>query len=1100
VVQEDRGDRNQGLLDKVDSNKVAGSAENAPKRQYLEWIPSDAGLEGVLADVPLWQGLAVSLGVPNEQVLSNNLKELGGVLSLSYWRNGKSGPLFPNNWKFLLETVKESPNLGPRTAKTIAEKVALNQSWSVKMTCSPLPNPIIPKLASNLFQEYKSFLHCYYANMKTVEDSWLNKNQLAYIKLSLIEASEDWLIKGRNELLEVCSSRGSSVRRTCHKQVLLLEDILNYNPGERGRKIALVEGAPGSGKSTTLRHLCKQYVSGHMLHEYSMVILIPLRMLPRTGCQKLTDLFIIMPSTMQSRKDELADTLSTGNDTLLLVDGWDERPRNCTILYNILKGIDLPASTVIITSRHVSAEGIYPCVNRRIEIEPFSQMQRTQFIKGYFGTNSTKCNLLERQLLDRADLSSVCSYPMILSMACFICETDGLLPSNVTDVYVRFIILSANRYLKEKQKVKDRVNSIQTMVNSQYFSNFRRVTMLALTGMKENKLVFSDNDLQCVGLEIPYHSYGFLMSISQLDGMGVEEGSHHFLHSSVQACLAAVELELLGKEHQLEFMRSCEVKVAKKSPSESYHQYLKQRDDAIFTEQQRALLDCALYDIDNNQEHRFLLFQFFAGLNKLTDQDISTHLVKILLSENCITAWYKSRLPVILFESQNKILAGSIMGSFNLTRLTIPHCDSYFLYCLGWCISQSPHTVDDITVKLSPGVSLHHLFSQYPGQNNLSHLNLMGSTDHTDLSSVNEVIKNCSKVKILRLRFSVECNEGKSQEFSLEVEETAHIVTELLHPQRLYIGAVDSPLADNLATQILLQAHKSSVKSLYVVSSSPLVLTNAVLQSSNIISLQTLLLLYDTAQKCTQLNFDDCEWDEVEQVLKDTKLRMFEILAHTPGPFCKHFMEHVCKAASKRRDKEPLTIVFDTERPPDSGAKEEECDTIEVCQFHNMESALTVFRCLVPDISHLTWMKSLSETLLSVRRQFASIVDCFVSCHGLELRAHIHSQSAKRHILKLLEVAAKEAFTTISLCTPASNKEILDGTFLPGYTMSACEEDLNIYLYLSYNGIMSSKDGEVNHFWDDISGRHQECKVHAHLEKQQSHVQRVWIVTFCLAP
>ena len=116
-----------------------------------EWIPSDAGLEGVLADVPLWQGLAVSLGVPNEQVLSNNLKELGGVLSLSYWRNGKSGPLFPNNWKFLLETVKESPNLGPRTAKTIAEKVALNQSWSVKMTCSPLPNPIIPKVQLNVF-------------------------------------------------------------------------------------------------------------------------------------------------------------------------------------------------------------------------------------------------------------------------------------------------------------------------------------------------------------------------------------------------------------------------------------------------------------------------------------------------------------------------------------------------------------------------------------------------------------------------------------------------------------------------------------------------------------------------------------------------------------------------------------------------------------------------------------------------------------------------------------------------------------------------------------------------------------------------------------
>ena len=67
--------------------------------------------------------------------------------------------------------------------------------------------------------------------------------------------------------------------------------------------------------------------------------------------------------------------------------------------------------------------------------------------------------------------------------------------------------------------------------------------------------------------------------------------------------------------------------------------------------------------------------------------------------------------------------------------------------------------------------------------------------------------------------------------------------------------------------------------------------------------------------------------------------------------------------------------MIDAIIPYSEGAKEEECDTIEVCQFHNMESALTVFRCLVPDISHLTWMKSLSETLLSVRRQVRCIIN-----------------------------------------------------------------------------------------------------------------------------
>ena len=488
---------------------------------------------------------------------------------------------------------------------------------------------------------------------------------------------------------------------------------MSYDPGEKKRKMVLVEGAPGSGKSTTARFLAKEYSAGRMFQEYELFITVPLRLLPNSGCTDLKDILVIRPRHQSpSSLDELAVEISDGRGVLVLLEGWDERPQNSSFLDRIVDGQDLPASSVLITSRHAAAEALYCKVDRRIEIAPFSQEQREQFMRSYFGSDNEKSDSLIAFLSQRPDLTNLCSYPMILAMACFTCQVDGTLPSTMTDVYQRFIVLAANRYLKDGLKLSDRVSSIDDILNSPHFKDFRGMLKLALEGVRKNQFVFSDDDLHSQGIKLPTSGYNILLSCSQVDAIGVERGSHHYLHSSFQSCLAALELNLLNKEEQIKILQACAPDVSKKPYPPQWQQYLDQLEEGSFKQQQKDAIDCLLSVAeDTTKDQRLLLYQFLAGIAHLADREISSQLMQILVKENA--ALHLSSLPIILYESRNKELTREVITKTFSTRLALPCCDNYLLLCTGWCMAQAGRKIEELTVNLSPSVQLHHFFNHY---------------------------------------------------------------------------------------------------------------------------------------------------------------------------------------------------------------------------------------------------------------------------------------------------------------------------------------------------------------------------------------------------
>ena len=91
--------------------------------------------------------------------------------------------------------------------------------------------------------------------------------------------------------------------------------------------------------------------------------------------------------------------------------------------------------------------------------------------------------------------------------------------------------------------------------------------------------------------------------------------------------------------------------------------------------------------------------------------DSSHDLLKMILEQS--SAWYKSELPVILYESKNSEVARTALAGTTLDQLMFARVDNYLLFCAGWCIEQCGAEIRELTVNLSPDTQLHHFMSEH---------------------------------------------------------------------------------------------------------------------------------------------------------------------------------------------------------------------------------------------------------------------------------------------------------------------------------------------------------------------------------------------------
>ena len=320
-----------------------------------------------------------------------------------------------------------------------------------------------------------------------------------------------------------------------------LKDIFDKIEGQRKR--VLMEGAPGSGKSTLSFHICREWADGKLFKDYKLVILIRLRDLSIQEAKTIDEL-------LQKMVGEVADEIKRvkGRNILFVLDGWDEiretKPGYSTILH-LIRGKELRESSIIITSRPTSSAVLHDLVSLRTEILGFSESELESYFTFCLKNDTKAVEDLLKRIKDNPIIKGICYLPLNASILVhlFICE-KGKLPVTQYGIFSDLICNCIYRYQKRTRMDATKIKSLEELPQS-VDSQFQQLCILAYDGIMNDEVIFH--------LDPTYPTLDLLQKVESFGRRGGMSYSYNFLHLSIQELLAAIHIaKKLENEEQVE--------------------------------------------------------------------------------------------------------------------------------------------------------------------------------------------------------------------------------------------------------------------------------------------------------------------------------------------------------------------------------------------------------------------------------------------------------------------------------------------------------------------------------------------------------------------
>ena len=323
------------------------------------------------------------------------------------------------------------------------------------------------------------------------------------------------------------------------------------------RALVLVEGRPGSGKTTLANKIAKDWAEGKVLKNTDRVFLISLR----KDLSKL-DLFKMFYNS-QSKDFLLNIEESEGDKTCFILDGYDEfslKDNDSSILYQLINKTYLPLAMIIITSRPMATIELRQKATTKIESLGFTKEHFDSYINSYpfeapndtQTAESTKFKL-KKHLKACSNALNMCYLPINASIICFLFNQglgDSQLPKTETEIYEKFVIAIILRKLR-LQNNSVQLHSLKDL-RGKNKECFKKVCSLAFDMTVENKQVVHQLPMPLDSLnETPFR--GLLATDCIAKEYGLEDVVT-FLHLTLQEYLAAYYLASLNDDQQTEII------------------------------------------------------------------------------------------------------------------------------------------------------------------------------------------------------------------------------------------------------------------------------------------------------------------------------------------------------------------------------------------------------------------------------------------------------------------------------------------------------------------------------------------------------------------
>ena len=390
-------------------------------------------------------------------------------------------------------------------------------------------------------------------------NKWLPSPTRKIFNLAIIKKEKVQLGKIDDELAHK-TIRGKVDNILLKKSPIELEKLFENIEGER--KVILIDGAPGSGKSTLTVHVCQRWSRDELFQEFTVVILVQLRDPAVQSAQSIADL---IPCRNDEMSQKVAKTITDidGRGILWVLDGWDELPSHLREKSFLRDMIVPPAkspitqSSVIVTSRPISSGELSELVSSRIEVLGFTwEEQRLYFNECLNGDTKAVEALMER-LSENPVIEGSCYLPLNASIVAHLYLSDGSLPHTGYGIISSLVQHCFSRYLCERLG-KTQQQAQLTSLNSlpqELQTPFNQLCKLAFTGILQNKITYSQSDLTVVKDSAVICEVGLLQATPSIlsDGRSMY---YNFIHLSIQEMLSAVYISRMPASKQISIFDS----------------------------------------------------------------------------------------------------------------------------------------------------------------------------------------------------------------------------------------------------------------------------------------------------------------------------------------------------------------------------------------------------------------------------------------------------------------------------------------------------------------------------------------------------------------
>ena len=380
-------------------------------------------------------------------------------------------------------------------------------------------------------------------------DSWPPVGNSTFINLVLIKQS-------RTSRCDYYTVRGDMDDILESKEAVEYEEVFReYREGA----LVLVEGRPGSGKTTLVHKVTRDWATGRkVLQAAKMVFLITLRLLNFSKKdQSLLEVLEVFYGGEFLRKSVEHDLQECGGKgACFIIDGLDEyqhKNKKESVIYQLIDKKCLPFSMVIVASRPVATIKLRESCSRRVEVIGFSKSQIYEYVQTYpfNGSDKVVSNMVSKLKLyldQHPNILHMCYLPVHAAMICFLfSQLEGNIPHTEAQIYEQFTISTLLRQ-KTRKEEQQQLKSLKDLCGVEEVQ-FRSICKLACDMIMNSQQVVSQSDAQ-VSLSDATSSVLGLLTVEHTPRHYGLEHLYTFHHLTFQEFLAAFHIAGLEVQEQ----------------------------------------------------------------------------------------------------------------------------------------------------------------------------------------------------------------------------------------------------------------------------------------------------------------------------------------------------------------------------------------------------------------------------------------------------------------------------------------------------------------------------------------------------------------------